>query len=53
SGGRARTLTGRARLRGLAAAYETWRHDGRLPATYEVVYGTAWTPAFRPTGSRG
>ncbi|MGH8371822.1 MAG: malonyl-ACP O-methyltransferase BioC [Gammaproteobacteria bacterium] len=47
TGGRARNLTGRERMRKLAAAYERTRHDGRLPATYEVVYGTAWTPALR------
>lgn len=45
--GRARNLTGRARMRSLAAAYEHMRRDGRLPATYEVVYGTAWAPAVR------
>jgi malonyl-CoA O-methyltransferase len=28
----------------LQAAYETHRQDGRLPATYEVVFGHAWTP---------
>ncbi|MGH8378717.1 MAG: malonyl-ACP O-methyltransferase BioC, partial [Gammaproteobacteria bacterium] len=46
--GRPRGLAGRERLRKLAAAYEPFRRDGRLPATYEVVYGTAWTPAFIP-----
>jgi malonyl-CoA O-methyltransferase len=45
--GRARNLTGRQRLRKLAAAYEHARRDGKLPATYEVVYGTAWVPALR------
>lgn len=45
--GRARNLTGRERMRKLSAAYERARRDGRLPATYEVVYGTAWTPAAR------
>ncbi len=47
--GRPRGLGGRERLRKLAAAYESFRRDNRLPATYEVVYGTAWTPAFIPT----
>jgi malonyl-CoA O-methyltransferase len=42
--GRPRGLTGRARLNKLKAAYEHWRTDGRLPATWEVVYGTAWAP---------
>jgi len=46
--GRGRGLTGRGRMDGLARAYERWRRDGRLPATYEVVYGTAWAPTFMP-----
>lgn len=40
--GRSRGLTGRARLARMTDAYEAWRRDGRLPATYEVVYGAAW-----------
>ena len=35
-------LTGRAALRILEDAYEQFRRDGVLPATYEVVYGQAW-----------
>ncbi|HET7306789.1 MAG TPA: malonyl-ACP O-methyltransferase BioC [Gammaproteobacteria bacterium] len=42
--GRPRGLTGRARLNKLKDAYERWRIDGRLPATWEVVYGIAWAP---------
>jgi malonyl-CoA O-methyltransferase len=45
--GRARGLTGRGRLAAMEAAYETFRRDGRLPATYEVVFGTAWGAAPR------
>lgn len=37
--GRPGGLTGRARLRALAAAYEHWRVPAGLPATYQVVYG--------------
>ena len=40
--GRARSLIGRRKFAALQAAYETFRRDGRLPATYEVVYGHAW-----------
>jgi malonyl-CoA O-methyltransferase len=40
--GRTRGLTGRAKFAQLAAGYETQRRDGKLPATYEVVYGQAW-----------
>jgi malonyl-CoA O-methyltransferase len=45
--GRARGLTGRSRLRAVEAAYETERRAGRIPATYEVVYGAAWGSAGR------
>ncbi|MDN3516200.1 malonyl-ACP O-methyltransferase BioC [Aquisalimonas lutea] len=42
-GGRAPGLTGRGHLRRMTAAYERYRGvDGRLPATWEVVYGHAW-----------
>lgn len=44
SRGRAPGLTGRWRLQAMVAAYERQRRDGVLPATYEVVYGHAWTP---------
>ena len=40
--GRARSLTGKDRLRGMLERYETYRRDGRLPATYEIIYGAAW-----------
>jgi malonyl-CoA O-methyltransferase len=47
--GRARALTGKARLARMRAAYDTLRRDdGRLPATWEVVYGAAWGAAGRP-----
>lgn len=46
--GRRRGLTGRGRLRALVGAYETFRRDGRLPATWEVVYGQAWGVAATP-----
>jgi malonyl-CoA O-methyltransferase len=44
--GRARGLNGRGRLNKLTQAYEHFRCNGRLPATFEVVYGTVWTPAY-------
>ena len=49
--GRRRGLTGRGRLAAFTAAYEKFRREGRLPATYEVVYGTAWAPKFMPTAA--
>jgi len=48
--GRARGLTGKSRLQKMMAAYEAFRHNGRLPATYEVVYGVAWGAAGRRGG---
>lgn len=42
--GRPHGLTGKGRLRQLTAAYEKYRKDGVLPASYEVVYGHAWAP---------
>jgi malonyl-CoA O-methyltransferase len=42
--GRARGLTGRRQFAAFQAAYEAHRQDGRLPATYEVVFGHAWAP---------
>jgi malonyl-CoA O-methyltransferase len=42
--GRAQGLTGKSRLARMTAAYEQFRRDGRLPATYEVIYGHAWAP---------
>jgi malonyl-CoA O-methyltransferase len=48
---RARGLTGKAKWRTMTAAYESFRHDGRLPASYEVVYGAAWGARGRPATS--
>jgi malonyl-CoA O-methyltransferase len=43
--GRPKGLTGRRQFAALQAAYEAFRQDGRLPATYEVVFGHAWAPS--------
>jgi malonyl-CoA O-methyltransferase len=40
--GRRRGLTGKNSIKQVADAYEPFRRDGVLPATYEVVYGHAW-----------
>ncbi|MFO0323782.1 MAG: malonyl-ACP O-methyltransferase BioC [Burkholderiales bacterium] len=41
-------LMGKQRWAALVNAYERFRRaeDGKLPTTYEVVYGHAWKPAF-------
>jgi malonyl-CoA O-methyltransferase len=49
--GRPRALTGKARLQKVQSAYEAFRRGGRLPATYEVIYGAAWGAAGRPAAS--
>ncbi len=49
--GRRRTLTGRARMQRVRSAYEMARRDGRLPATFEVIYGHAWKAAPRRRAS--
>jgi malonyl-CoA O-methyltransferase len=42
---RRRTLTGRARFRAAAAAYEVERRDdGLLPSSWEVITAMAWAP---------
>lgn len=41
---RQRGLTGKGRLRAMQEAYEQFRREGLLPASYEVVYGHAWVP---------
>jgi malonyl-CoA O-methyltransferase len=40
--GRPRGLQGKGFLKQLVAHYEEFRRDGKLPATYEVVYAHAW-----------
>ena len=42
---RQKTLTGKNRMQRMINEYEQFRHDGRLPVTYEIVYGLAWKPA--------
>jgi malonyl-CoA O-methyltransferase len=48
---RSRGLTGRKRLQALKQAYEKFRCDGVLPASYEVVYGHAWAPVNEQSAS--
>lgn len=43
--GRRRGLLGKHQFEKLAEAYEKFRSDGKLPCSYEVVYGHAWAPS--------
>lgn len=47
--GRGQGLMGKHAWARLLENYERQRRDGKLPATYEVVYGHAWKPAARVT----
>jgi malonyl-CoA O-methyltransferase len=43
--GRRRGLFGRSGLQRLRGGYECYRRNGKLPATYEIVYAHSWVPA--------
>jgi malonyl-CoA O-methyltransferase len=43
--GRTRGLTSPRKFAAMQAAYERFRQDGRLPATFEVVFAHAWISA--------
>ena len=47
--GRPRGLMGRARWEKVRGALDALRRDGRIPATFEVIYGHAWKPAPKRT----
>lgn len=47
--GRTRALTGKRRLAAMTAAYESHRREGKLPASYEVVFGIGWGGTGRDT----
>jgi malonyl-CoA O-methyltransferase len=50
---RARGMMGRGQLRALERAYRRFAdHAGRLPASYEVVYGHAWSGGQVVAGQR-
>ncbi len=43
--GRAPGMMGKAAWQRVTENYEKLRRDGRLPATFEIIYGHAWKPA--------
>ncbi|HEY8624265.1 MAG TPA: methyltransferase domain-containing protein, partial [Casimicrobiaceae bacterium] len=47
--GRPRGMMGRRRWQRMLGALEATRRDGRLPASFEVIYGHAWKPEPRMT----
>jgi len=47
--GRPRGLMGRARYARLVALLQRQARDGRIPATFEVIYGNAWKGESRTT----
>lgn len=49
--GRPKGLTTPRRFAAMRAAYEDHRVDGRLPATYEVIFGQAWAPVDARRGA--
>jgi malonyl-CoA O-methyltransferase len=52
--GRPRALTGRTRMQNMRAAYEQFRRDERVPASFEVIYACAWSEdAHRGLASTG
>ncbi|MFO7603431.1 MAG: malonyl-ACP O-methyltransferase BioC [Gammaproteobacteria bacterium] len=48
---RPRHLTGKQRLQDVVTAYEAYRHAGKLPVTYEIVYGHGWAVETSPPTS--
>jgi len=52
--GRPLTLSAKSVFQKVERNYEAFRRDGKLPATFEIVYGHAWKPEARrgPTGRR-
>ncbi len=47
--GRAHGLMGRGRFARMLSALDAMRRDGRIPATFEVIYGHAWKGEPRRT----
>ena len=47
TGGRRRGLSGKTSWQAVLNRYEALRNGGKLPATFEVIYGHAWKPESR------
>lgn len=53
AGQRAPGLLGKEKFQRFVDAYAAQRVGGKIPASYEVVFGHAWAPAQKPTSRRG
>ena len=42
--GRGQGMMGKAAWQHILERYENYRRDGKLPATFEIIYGHAWKP---------
>lgn len=49
--GRSHQVTGKNKLQKMMKAYESFRTEGLLPVTYEIVYGHAWVPEAKETSN--
>ncbi len=45
--GRSTGMMGKSTWQRVTENYEKLRHEGRLPATFEIVYGHAWKPEMK------
>lgn len=50
---RSRGLTGKGRMNRMRESYEKFRSDGKLPASYEVIYAHAWVPDQKQKSEHG
>jgi len=49
--GRSHQVTGKNKLKKMMQAYEQYRQDGLVPVSHEIVYGHAWIPEAKESGS--
>ena len=47
--GRGQGMMGKAAWKHVQERYESFRREGKLPATFEIIYGHAWKPKPRVT----
>jgi malonyl-CoA O-methyltransferase len=47
---RLKGLTGKGRMQAMIDSYDSYRTNGLIPASYEVIYGLAWAPKQKKIG---